>query len=244
MGKPLIIANWKMNFSVLEAESFAEFFVKNFTVSNVEPVIAPSFVFLQSVSSIFKSKVSLAAQNVSEKSKGSFTGEVSVDMVKPFCKYVLVGHSERRQFFSESNVLVAEKTLTILSAGLIPVICVGESADDHKWGKRDSVLLDQIQAVLKKVPQLDWSKLIFAYEPVWAIGSGQTPSVPEIEDAVSFIQKITLNHQQVLYGGSVSSKNAKEILSISLLSGLLVGSASLNVKEFLEILRIASNLRK
>jgi triosephosphate isomerase (TIM) len=237
-----LIANWKMNLTPQKAVSFVKTFTKKYNQSKtVETVIAPNASFLP-ILQPFRKKISLAAQNISHVESGAYTGETSAEMIQPFCNYVLIGHSERRLYFFEDDELVAEKTRLALKHKLTPIVCVGESLAQRNQGKTKRVLAKQVKSALLYVPKKNRNKILFAYEPVWAIGTGKIPSFDDIEESTRFIKSLTSRKQIVLYGGSASPKNAAALLSISSVSGLLVGSASLNIKTFTALHQITRNL--
>jgi len=249
--KKIIIANWKMNPSKWkEAESLFESLKKKLKgLKKAEVVVCPPFVYLQELRKKRGSGIKLGAQNCFWEEEGAFTGEISPKMLKDLgVKYVILGHSERRRLFAESNEIVAKKIRIILKFNLIPVLCIGETEEERKRGLTFEVLEKQIKESLKGVPKSKLGSVIIAYEPVWAIGTENPCSSDQASRAVLFIKKVIVKNFsremskkiKILYGGSVDSKNAKYYLIEDWIDGLLVGSSSLNSKEFSEIVRIAS----
>lgn len=242
--KPLIVANWKCNPTTLkEAEKLFNSLKKGLKGRrNVEIVICPPFVYLPFISSFFK----LGSQNCFWEDKGPYTGEVSPQMLKSLGgRYVIVGHSERRQIFKETDEIVNEKIKEILKAKLRPIFCIGESEEEKRAGKTFQVLEREIKKGLDKVPKKEIERVIIAYEPIWAIGTEKACEENEVMTIALFIKKL-ISHLynkkiartiKILYGGSVDSKNASDYLGESKMQGLLVGGASLNSKEFIKIIR-------
>lgn len=238
----LIVGNWKMNGSkdsVLElVNSLLDCEFDN------KVVVAPSFVYLDLVSSIFASKnsnISLAAQDLSIHNNGAYTGQVSSSMLADLsCKYVLVGHSERRSLCLEDNNIVAKKTLVAIKEGLIPIVCLGEDKKIYEEGKTETFIKKQLLTVLDKLK--DHSDFVIAYEPVWAIGTGLVASAEYVGQVHEFLRKTVSDHSinlakspQILYGGSVKPENAASLLSMAEVDGLLVGGASLQAESFKKI---------
>ena len=215
----IIIANWKMNKTIAEAEDYCNKIKDDIKKSENAIIILPSATSLQTVSNII-GRENCGAQNISKDESGAFTGHVSAEMVKELADYILLGHSERRSF--ETNEILNKKIKTALKTGLKVIYCIGE-----KEGESFNMLETQLKEGLEDIKE----NLIIAYEPVWAIGSGKTPTIEEIDETIKKI-KIFYN-LPVLYGGSVSPENAKEILSVC--DGVLVGSASLDVESFVNI---------
>ncbi len=247
--KKIIIANWKMQLSILETKNL----IKNYKFlatrnknifNNLEIVACPDFLMLDMATKIFKnSKIKIGAQNSAASNQGPWTGEVSALNLKRLgVSYVILGHSERRQKLGEIDGLINEKIKIVLDNKLIPVICVGENLEQRKVGKTKAVLLNQLKQILKNVKVKKSSDLILAYEPIWAIGSGQTPAVNEINEIHKFLQiqarKILSVSIPIVYGGSVNKNNATEILQAQYVAGLLVGGASLQAKNFFDLIKI------
>lgn len=242
MRRPFLAANWKMNKTIPEALDFMHAFLPSVAgVRDADIVIAPPFTSLFAIAERFVgTNVSLAAQNVFYEEKGAFTGEVSPLMLKDAgCDFVITGHSERRQYFHESDEIVNRKIKLSLKHGLAVICCIGETLAERDNGKTFSVLAAQIAGGLAGVaPQ----NLVIAYEPVWAIGTGLTPTPDDVAAMHRFIREqlaarfgATGNDVRLLYGGSVKPANAKELLTIDNVDGALIGGASLKADEFLAI---------
>ena len=226
--KPLIIANWKCNPKTLKEAELLFNRVKNGvkTIKKAEVVIAPSFVWLP----ILKGMV-LAAQDCAWEECGPYTGEVSPQMLKGFgVKYVIIGHSERRIHLKETDEMINKKLKVVLKNNLIPILCVGEKKGENS----EKVISWQLKEDLKRIPLKDLKKIIVAYEPVWAIGTGDFCPKEKAKKSRDFIRKKLSN--RVLYGGSVNSKIAKDYMKVDY-DGLLVGGASLNAEEFIKIVK-------
>ena len=246
MGKPLIAGNWKMHGTAESARKLAtEVSHHNAQETAAEIIIFPPLVHISAVSdALSDSSISLGAQDVSQYSNGAYTGEVSAEMLlDQGCKYVLVGHSERRAILGESDQTVAEKFRAAQNAGLIPILCVGESLQQRQQDATLEVVAKQISAVIDLVGLDRVCQSVIAYEPVWAIGTGDTASSDQVQEMHSFIrnfiaQKYSTELAQktsILYGGSVKPNNAKEIFSMEDVDGGLIGGASLNSKDFFSI---------
>ena len=220
----LIIANWKCNPKTLaEAKKLFN------AVKNTKAVICPPFVYLPFLKYEF-----LGAQDCHYEQSGAFTGEVSPKMLKDLgCKYVIIGHSERRIHFKETDEMINKKLKAALKVGLIPILCIGEKKGENV----QKVISNQLKKDLANIPKKDLAKIIIAYEPVWAIGTGDFCKPEKAKKALNFI-KNKLPNNKVLYGGSVNSKIAENYTKIGF-DGLLVGSASLNSKEFVKIIKNA-----
>jgi triosephosphate isomerase len=241
----MIIGNWKMNMNSTSAVSFAvelEKFLSDYPI-NTNVIIAPPYTLLHILKEKFN-KFKLAAQDCSEHNNGAYTGEISSAMLKDIgCKYVILGHSERRQYHNETSDLVAKKAAKVIENNLIPIICVGETLQEREAGKTTEVLAEQ---VMKSVWDRKTHKIIVAYEPVWAIGTGLVPTENDISQAVNVILKQLSklnsfeNNAVILYGGSVKPANCKAIMQCSQISGLLIGGASLDVSEFIKIVNLVS----
>jgi len=223
-----LVANWKMNGDVEFTENFLKAIGSVKTENKI--IICPPFPLLCKFE---KFSHSLGAQNCSDKKNGAFTGEVSPLLLKQLnCKYVIIGHSERRRIFKESDETIYEKYKTLIELGITPIVCIGETEEERPdWKKILSTQLEKIRDLE------DLSKSIIAYEPVWSIGSGKTPTVAEIHEALSFIKEITHYKCPTLYGGSVNIKNIEKILKIPSVDGVLIGGASLKIEEFSKMIQ-------
>ncbi|ASP47296.1 triose-phosphate isomerase [Cognaticolwellia beringensis] len=241
----IVAANWKMNGSLALVNSMVSE-LNNVTLNeNVEVVVCPSFPYLAAFSlasdNVNLSKAfSLGAQNLNEFANGAFTGEVSTSMLQEVgASYVIVGHSERRSIYNESSVLVAHKVKAALSAGLKPILCIGESEDERVAEQTEVVLAAQLQPVIDEIGIENFKNVVIAYEPVWAIGTGKTAS-PEMAQAThqfirEFIAKVDENvavKLPLLYGGSVNATNCEELFAQADIDGGLIGGASLKAEEF------------
>lgn len=242
----IIFANWKMNKSVEEAIAFINDLNNNVSeFGDDEIIISPPFTTLSEISKIKDDKIKLCAQNMYFEDKGAFTGEISPLMAKEFCEFVLIGHSERRHIFKEPNQLINKKVLSALSHGLKPILCVGETEDERKKKKTESVLETQLKACLKNVSENQIKNVMVAYEPVWAIGTGKTATPEQAQEAHAFIREFltdmysqtTIRQLILLYGGSVKSDNAAELIKEKDINGFLIGGASLDPQLFTEIIK-------
>lgn len=249
--KPIIIANWKMNPpSLAEAKKlFNSVNTELKKYSNLRKkvgiIICPPFVYLPILQGL-KSHIRIGAQDCFWEESGAFTGEVSPQMLKSLgCKYVIAGHSERRKYFGETDEIVNKKIKIILEAKLSPIFCVGESWKERKEGSTQEILKTQIEKGLIGIKRNDVGKLVLAYEPVWAIGTGKACLPSEAQTMGLYLKKIIARlfsaslakKIPIIYGGSVTSKNAKDYVKEVGLDGLLVGGASLNAKEFIVIVK-------
>ncbi len=246
----LIAANWKMNKTAKEAVSFIKEFKKLVMgVKNAEILICPTFTILESVSKELKgTDIKLGAQNMHFEDSGAYTGEVSPIMLREIgCEYVILGHSERREFFNEDNSLINKKIVSALKNGLKPILCVGETFGQRTQGKTEEVLEDQLLSCLQGIT--DMKNIAIAYEPVWAISRGnpnqKAATNADAEESHLFIRKIlegiSSNGQaksaRIIYGGSMKPENAEELLSMPNIDGGLVGNASLDAKSFAEVVK-------
>ena len=245
MRKKLVIANWKMHLNTQQASVLVHRLQERIdTHREVEVVLAPSFLVLQPLSrQIDRHKFKLAAQNCYWQDEGAFTGEVSATMLTDLVHYVLVGHSERRQVFHETDDEIAKKVAAVIRNGLSSVLCVGETAGERKDRETKQVLHDQLMVGLKNLTADDMADTVIAYEPVWAIGTGHYAKPHEVEDAVKTIRhnvselygQTAEENLRVLYGGSVEPDITSGYMEINGVDGLLVGGASLNYEHFSQI---------
>jgi len=243
--KYFIIGNWKLNpTSSKKAIQLFNSIKEGINVKISEVVICPPFVYLPCFNS--SKKISLGAQNCYWEEKGAFTGEISATMLKNLgCKYVILGHSERRRILKENSMWVNKKLRVVLSLGLVPILCFGETEEEKKSGNTQKVIRLQLKKGLKKIPKNKLKNILFAYEPIWAIGSGRPCRPIEANVVQMLVKKIisgiygksAAKDVNVLYGGSVNSKNALPYLKEAKLAGLLIGGASLKPKEFLKIVK-------
>lgn len=230
--KPLVIGNWKMHKTQAEAKQFFEILLKSRLDTPVG--FAVPFTLLPIVSKYARHNLEIGAQNIHHEKQGAFTGEISAAMaLDAGASFTLIGHSERRKLFFETDEIMQKKIQTALDAGLHVILCVGETLEDRDNGQTAAVLKRQLQSALVGINP---EKILYAYEPVWAIGTGQVASPAMIAEAHSMIRELIGHHVKILYGGSVNGNNAAEILAIAGVDGLLVGGAALQAHTFLEIL--------
>lgn len=248
MRKPLVIANWKLNGNSALLKDMAEHFHHVDTQEQVEVVVCPPAVFLKTAAVLFEPiEVGLGAQNCSEHKHGAYTGEISAEMLTEVgCRFVLVGHSERRAMFAENNAMLAQKLKQVQAAKLIPVLCVGETLAERQEDAVKSVIQTQLNEALQGI---DLSQLVIAYEPVWAIGTGVTASPEQAQEVHQLIRQWvaeqapeTAQTIQILYGGSVKADNAAELFSQPDIDGGLIGGASLDIEQFDAICKAARDI--
>lgn len=248
---PMVAGNWKMNKTAKEAVALIEELLPTLkTVPTVERVVCPVFTALYPVSALLKgSGVGCGAQDLFWEEKGAFTGEVAPNMVAELCEYVIIGHSERRQYFAETDETVNKKTLAALAHGLIPIVCVGETLEENRSGKTAEVVVRQVKEGLKGLSAADAKKVVVAYEPVWAIGTGLAATGVQANQVIAetirkpYAEMYGAEAAQairVLYGGSVKGNNAAEFFGQPDIDGALVGGASLKSADFMEIVNAAS----
>ncbi|HEY5743022.1 MAG TPA: triose-phosphate isomerase [Terrimicrobiaceae bacterium] len=249
MRKKIIAANWKMNMTVAETQNFLEAFrLEVEEVTAVEIVIAPPFTALPKLSELLggSQKIRLGAQNFYHERSGAYTGEISATMLRElFVKYVIIGHSERRQIFGETDDLINKKVLAAHSNELKPILCVGETLEEREAGTEKQVLEKQLRGGLAGVTAEQLLETVIAYEPVWAIGTGKTASSEQAQDAHAHVRSVleelsdtgTAGKVRIQYGGSVKPANAKELLNQADIDGALVGGASLEIRSFAEIVK-------
>tara|TARA_S200000501_G_C20820918_1_gene742781 strand:- start:835 stop:1581 length:747 start_codon:yes stop_codon:yes gene_type:complete len=244
MDYPLIVANWKMNGNLISNKHFFDGLKKNVDQIINEVVLCVPFTYLFQAQSILgDSKIILGAQDISENNDGAFTGQISGNMLEEFgCKYVIIGHSERRNFQNETNELIAEKTRLALDKRIKPIICIGESLSERKNNSTYDVLTKQLEPIISILEKKDLNSIVIAYEPIWAIGTGKNADPILVQKTHNFIRSIfsKIDHIQaskirILYGGSINSKNANQIFKMKDINGGLVGSASLNLNSFISI---------
>jgi len=249
MRRPLIAANWKMHKTVGEAEEFiAALLPRVATADGVEIAVCPSFLALQAlVDSARGSRLAIYAQNMHQEREGAFTGEVSAPMlVDAGVQGVVLGHSERRQFFGETDKALAQKVPVALDAGLVPILCVGETEEEREAGDTERKLRHQVQEDLAGIPEERLGELVIAYEPIWAIGTGRVATPEQAQEAIAFVRALVGDRSReqaekvrVLYGGSVNDGNAPELLALPDVDGALVGGASLDPRSFAAIVAAA-----
>jgi triosephosphate isomerase len=244
---PYLAANWKMNKTVAEAAEFVDALLPRIAATRSDVVICPPFTALSEVVERSRgSAVRVAAQNMHEAPAGAFTGEVSAAMlVELDVEAVVLGHSERREHFAETDEALARKLPAALAAGLEPILCVGESEAARDGGETEAVLERQLQADLAALSSLDLERVVIAYEPIWAIGTGRTATPEQAQEACAFLRDVVrmrgaaADRVRVLYGGSVKPDNAAELMSNPDVDGALVGGASLDPDDFAAIVEAA-----
>ena len=247
--RKIIAANWKMNLTPGEAANYLQAFLSELSaVDDVEVVLIPPFTALpvlveRSERSQF---IRLGAQNMHWERNGAFTGEISAPMLRAlFCKYVILGHSERRQLFGETDEMVHRKVVAAYASGLRPMLCIGESLEEREAGQLDGVLARQLQIALAGIETRELAELVVAYEPIWAIGTGRTATPDQAQEAHHHIRfvltqisdKATADRIRIQYGGSVKPDNAEELMRQPDIDGALVGGASLDPRSFAQIIR-------
>ena len=250
MRTPFVAGNWKMNKTVAEARALvSEMTPALRAVKGVEKVLCPPFMALVPVAALLQgTDIGLGAQDLYWEAKGAFTGQVSPGMVAEFCQYVIIGHSERRAYFGETDETVSKKIVAAFSAGLIPIVCIGETLSEYESGRTAEVVSRQIRAGLKALPAELAPKLVVAYEPVWAIGTGRASTAVDANVVIrDHIRKPlaemfgveTAQSIRILYGGSVTAANAAEFFGQTDIDGALVGGASLKLDDFVRITQAA-----
>lgn len=253
--KYLIAGNWKMNLNSAEgAELAKEIHSLVGTQTDVSVCVCPSATSLEAVAAVVNdSNVSLGAQNMHFEASGAYTGEISAEMLRHlFCSYVILGHSERREYFGETDAIVNKKTLAALAASLKPIVCVGETLEQREAGQVNEVIKTQLEGALVGVTAENYSGLVIAYEPVWAIGTGKT-ATPEMAEEVhaeircllaGILGEEAADKVRILYGGSMKAENAEELLSQPNIDGGLIGGAALKANSFAAIVESAIKLSK
>lgn len=249
MRKKIIAGNWKMNNDISQTIDLLNGLKTLLHASSTEVIVCPPFTSLATaMQSLRDTTMKLGAQDVSLHDSGAYTGEISVSMLKSVgCSYVIVGHSERRQFHNETNAIINQKAQKVLSGGLLPIICVGETLEEREKNITNHVLATQVKGVLAELSAAEVERSIVAYEPVWAIGTGKTASKEQAEEAHQVIRNVIAqlysseSSEKVViqYGGSVKPDNAKELLSQPNIDGALVGGACLNADSFAKIILAA-----
>lgn len=242
--QPLVAANWKMNGSLESMKPLLNAIKTGLDKAKAEVAICAPYVYLPELKQgLDGSAISVGAQNVSEHEAGAYTGEISTSMLNDFgCHYVIVGHSERRNLYAESDALVAEKFARVQSANMLPILCLGEQLDDREAGTTENVVARQLDAVISKVGIAAFAQAVIAYEPVWAIGTGKTATKEQAQEVHAFIRQRLAQQDstiaasiRLLYGGSVKADNASDLFSMTDVDGGLIGGASLIAEDFLAI---------
>lgn len=245
MRKHIVAGNWKMNTTLEEGKQLAKEIAEIFNEKEVELIVAPPFTHLDAISKILKNTdIKLASQNIAKENFGAYTGEIAAEMVKSIgASYTLIGHSERRSYYGESNAILSSKVKKALSINLKPIFCVGENLEEREANRYFEVIKSQLEEGLFDLSEKEFSEITIAYEPVWAIGTGVTASPEQAQEVHAFIRKIVsekysnlvAEHLSILYGGSCNPKNAKELFSKQDIDGGLIGGAALKPNDFIAI---------
>ncbi|MBN1689755.1 MAG: triose-phosphate isomerase [Dehalococcoidia bacterium] len=251
MRRPFIAGNWKMNTTVEEAAALVSSMIGDLNNETaVDIVLCPPFISFYRISETIEgTSVRLGAQNMYFKEKGAYTGEISPLMLKPLCQYVILGHSERRQIFGETDGMVNEKIKAALAAGLTPIFCIGETLEENDGGRTGTVITRQIREGLKDVPSN--KEIVVAYEPIWAIGTGRAAAGGQAGKTIGLIRseiagmlgKEKAEATRILYGGSVTAANIAEFISEPQIDGALVGGASLKAADFTGIVKQVASIK-
>ncbi len=245
MRKPIIAGNWKMHKTVSEGVAFVKAVAPEVQGTDVEVLICAPYTLLPALVEAAKgTPVKIGAQNMHYEDKGAFTGEVSADMLLDIgVTHAIIGHSERRQYFGETDETVNKKTLKALSKGLVPVVCCGESLEEREAGETKAVCERQVKKAFETISEADATKVVVAYEPIWAIGTGKTASSEEANDVIAFIRSVLTvlygdavsEEVRIQYGGSVKPANVEDIMNQTDIDGALVGGASLEAESFVQL---------
>ena len=247
MRKKIVAGNWKMNTLPAEGVELAKGVVagRGEVCSCVNFIVCPPFTHLAMVAEALKgSDVALGAQDCATEAKGAYTGEIAASMIAALgCKYVILGHSERRQYYGETSETLNKKMVQAYANGLTPIYCVGENLEEREAGKHFDVVKAQIEEVVYNLTEEQYKNLVIAYEPVWAIGTGKTPTAADVEEVHAAVRKVlakklgkgNANKMRILYGGSMKPANAKALLALPDVDGGLIGGASLKVADFMAI---------
>lgn len=246
MRKKIVAGNWKMNTSFEEAKNLIASIKKNSISNNVEVIVSPPIVFCQAIGQLLQSTpIRLGAQNCSEHQAGAYTGEVSAAMLQSVgVNYVIIGHSERRTYYHETDAIIAKKINQAINSNLQPIFCCGEYNSEREKNKHFEVVEKQLKNGLFHLLEADFRKIIIAYEPVWAIGTGVTASAEQAQEMHAFIRKVIADNYtnevsqccSIIYGGSCNASNAKSLFSNLDIDGGLIGGASLNSSDFSAII--------
>lgn len=253
MRKKIVAGNWKMNKTWADAKSLLMHINRyvNTHSPKCEVIVSPPYPYLDRASEIFMSHAQIASQNISEYTSGAYTGEISAEILNSInVKHAIVGHSERRSIFGETNEQIGKKVDTALANGITPIICCGETLEERKADKHQKIVSQQIEAALKNVSDEQMKNVVIAYEPVWAIGTGETASPAQAQEMHAHIRQLvqslyneaTAQSVRILYGGSVKPANAEDLFSQPDIDGGLVGGASLKEEDFSAIISAASRL--
>jgi len=245
MRKPIIAGNWKMNMTPAQAKELVSALVPLVKDAACDVVICPPFVDLCAVKPLIENtNIRLGVQNIHWAEKGAYTGEISADMLKAHgVEFAIVGHSERRQYFGETDETVNLRAKTAIAAGITPIICVGESLEQREGGVTDTIVANQTKAALAGMDAADVANLVIAYEPIWAIGTGKTATKEDANATIAVIRAAvrevygeqTADAVRIQYGGSMNPKNAAELMSMPEIDGGLIGGASLKAEDFSKV---------
>lgn len=246
MRTPFIAGNWKMFKTAAEAAAFAEEFRALYKDTDIKTAICAPFVHLAELKKAFEGTgIGVGAQNAHYEDEGAFTGEISVKMLEDIgVDYCVIGHSERRQYFAETDETVNKKLKRLFAGPIVPIMCVGEHLEQREADEQYAVVKEQLSGGLADIPAADVAKLVIAYEPVWAIGTGKTATPEQAEDMCEYIRNVieelydgdVADAVVIQYGGSVKPANATDIMNMGNIDGALVGGASLKAKDFMEII--------
>ena len=242
LKSPIVAANWKMNLTIEEGLDLVKQVLDGSSSDGSEIIFFPPSIALSAIGGVLKNTdYKVGIQNIHHEKSGAYTGEISAEMVKfLYVQYAIIGHSERRQYFFETDAQINGKIKSALSANLCPVVCVGESLPERQSGKTNEILKKQLMSALKDIDNIS-DRLVIAYEPVWAIGTGKSADLNQVYDAHNFINEILQsrfkNHTPILYGGSVKAENASELCQIKNVDGFLIGGASLQSESFCQIIK-------
>ncbi len=253
MRIPIIAGNWKMNKTIAEAAELVNAMRDQLlAIPSVEKVVCPPFVALDRVAALIEgTEIGLGAQNMHWEEKGAFTGEVSPLMLQGLCRYVILGHSERRAYFGETDAIVNRKVKSALTHGLTPIVCVGETEAQYDAGETEEVVRRQLEGALDGLTASQVANLVIAYEPVWAIGTGKAATAAQAQQIIGGVARAALarlydqataDAVRIQYGGSTNSKNIAEIMAQPDIDGALVGGASLKADEFVAMVRITAEV--
>ena len=251
MRKPLIAGNWKMNTNLNEATSLVRAMLSELgKIAGVEKVLCPPFISLAVVRELIRNTtIQLGAQNMHFEDKGAYTGEISPLMLLDLCQFVILGHSERRQYFAETDEIISKKVKKAIEFGLNPILCVGESLEDNEAGKTEQIITRQVKAGLSSINPT--GKMVIAYEPIWAIGTGRAATGKQANDTIGLIRNTvtrvwdsdTAQAIRILYGGSATSSNIAEFIAEPEIDGALVGGASLKANDFVSVVSQTASLK-
>lgn len=253
MRRPMMAGNWKMNKTIDEAVTLARAIREQVNdVANVDCVVCPPFIDIPAVSETLKgSNIAVGAQNMHWAESGAYTGEISAPMLKGLATYVIIGHSERRQYFAETDETVNKKAHSAVAAGLTPILCVGESLEQNERGETQAFVSSQVRAALAGFTADQVKQIIIAYEPIWAIGTGKAATAQQANDICGGVVRKTVGEMfgaeaaaaiRILYGGSTNEKNIGEIMAQPDIDGALIGGASLKVESYAAMVKITSAL--